>query len=172
VGDIGFKSYHNGDLCHECIYSRRGRIINFNEWLCICFVGKHGSLGQMSSSFLGSLGANQPKFLVPWGKWPQILKSNTFSQGKWVQNMVLQGNPNSLGKHGFSEQICPTSFEPSWFGHRKLPRETWLSASFPLEARETWLSPLILKEVASSCFSKATCSRKLSKDYILLFNCS
>jgi hypothetical protein len=96
--------------------------------------------------------------MVPWGKWPQILKSNIFSQGKWVQNMVFQGNPNSLGKHGFSEQIGPTSFEPSWFGHRKLPAETWLSAFFSLEARETWLSPLILKEVASSCFSKATCS--------------
>jgi len=75
-------------------------------------------------------------------------------------------------KHGFWEQIGPTSFEPSWFQHRKLPGGTWVSAFFPLEVRETWLSPLILKGVASSCFSKATCLRKLSKDYTLLFNCS
>ncbi len=154
------------------VFLQEGRIIIFNEWLCISFVGKHDSLGQMSSSFLGLLGANQPKFMVPWSKWPQILKSNMFSQGKWVQNMVLQGNPNSLVKHGSLEQIGPTSFEPSWFTHRKLPGETWVSAFFRLEVRESWLSPLTLKEVASFCFSKATCLRKLSEDYTLFFNCS
>jgi hypothetical protein len=119
------------------VFLQEGRIIIFNEWLCISFVGKHDSLGQMSSSFLGLLGANQPKFMVSWSKWPQILKRNMFSQGKWVQNMVLQGNPNSLGKHGSLEQIGPTSFEPSWFPHRKLPGETWVSAFFPLEVMET-----------------------------------
>jgi hypothetical protein len=62
------------------VFLQEGRIIIFNEWLCISFVGKHDSLGHMSSSFLGLLGANQPKFMVPWGKWPQILKSNMFSQ--------------------------------------------------------------------------------------------
>jgi hypothetical protein len=144
------------------VFLQEQRRIIFIEWLCICFVGKHDSLGHMRSSLLGLLGVNQPKFMVPWGKWPQILKSNMFSQGKRVQNMVLQGNPNSLGKHDFLEQIDLTSFEPLWFRHRKLPGETWVSAIFPLEVRETWLSPLILKEVASSCFSKATCSRTTS----------
>jgi hypothetical protein len=66
------------------VFLQEGRIIILNEWLCICFVGKHGSLGQMSSSFLGLLGANQPKFMVPWGKWSQILTTIMFSQGKWV----------------------------------------------------------------------------------------
>jgi len=65
------------------------------------------------------------------------------------------------------EQIGPTSFEPSWFWQKKLPGETWVSAFFPLEVRESWLSSLTLKEVASSCFSKATCLRKLSEDYTL-----
>jgi len=92
------------------VFLQEGRIIIFNEWLCICFVGKHDSLGQMSSSFLGLLGANQRKFMVPWGKWPQILKSNMFSQGKWVQNMVLQGNPNSLVKTWFFGANRPNFF--------------------------------------------------------------
>jgi hypothetical protein len=139
------------------VFLQEQSLIIFIEWLCISFVGKHDSLGHMRSSFLGLLGANQPKFMVPWGKWPQILMSHMFSQGKWVQNMVLQSNPNSLGKHGFLEQMDPTSFGPSWFRHRKLPGETWVSAIFPLEVRETWLSPLIHNKVASSCFSKATC---------------
>ncbi len=110
------------------VFLQEGRIIIFNEWLCICFVGKHDSLGQMSSSFLGLLGANGSRFS----------RAIRFSHGKWVQNMVLQDNPNSLGKHGSLEQIGPTSFEQSWFPHRKLPGETLVSAFFPLEVRETW----------------------------------
>ncbi len=72
------------------VFLQEGRIIIFNEWLCICFVGKHDSLGQMSSRFLGLLGGQSAQIHASLGQLaPDSQEQYVFSQGRWVQNMVF-----------------------------------------------------------------------------------